>query len=66
MDTFTRIYLLVLLETIVTALTGTLLGPVIGGDFGYAWGYWSGWVGPLAVVMLAGSALPLARLSRAI
>jgi len=66
MDTFTRWYLLVLIETIVTALTGTLLGPVIGGDFGYAWGYWSGWVGPMACVLLAGAALPLARLSRAI
>jgi len=66
MDTFTRWYLLVLIETIVTALTGTLLGPVIGGDFGMAWGYWSGWIGPIAVLLLAGSALPLARLSRAI
>ena len=66
MDTFTRWYLLLLSETVITALTGTLIGPVIGGTFGYAWGYWSGWVGPIACVLLAGAALPIARLNRAI
>lgn len=61
MDTFWRWYLLILCEALVIALGGSILGPVIGGSFGYGWGYLSGFVGPAAAVMLAGALLPLAR-----
>lgn len=59
MDTFTRWYLAVLLEVVVISLAGSTIGPVIGGTFGYAWGYYSGIAGPVVLVMLAGSVLPL-------
>lgn len=59
MNTFWRWYLAVLCEVVVIALAGTLLGPVIGGGAGYMWGYVAGFVGPIALVMLAGAVLPL-------
>lgn len=57
MNTFWRWYLLVLVELAVVALAGSLIGPVFGGSLGHAWGYYSGFAGPIALVMLAG-ALP--------
>lgn len=59
MDTFTRWYLAVLLEVVVIAAAGSLIGPVIGGTFGHAWGYYAGFAGPIGLVMLAGSVVPL-------
>jgi hypothetical protein len=35
---------------IVTALSGTLIGPVIGGSFGYTWSYVGGIAGPAAML----------------
>lgn len=58
MNTFWRVYLLVLCEVVVIALAGSLLGPQFGGTWGHLWGYVSGVAGPLALVMLAGAAMP--------
>lgn len=37
---------------VVTCFAGSVLGPVIRGGFGYAWGYVGGIFGPIALVML--------------
>lgn len=54
-----RWYLYVLVELVVVSISGTLIGPVIGGTWGYLWGYLSGWVGPITLLLLAGSCVPL-------
>ncbi|WP_372595681.1 hypothetical protein, partial [Actinotalea sp.] len=42
----------VLVTYLIGSATGTIVGPMIRGSFGYEWGYFSGIYGPLSILGL--------------